>query len=148
MTFNPFGGYPFNLPQFREALCYAVNLTAAVAVWGLGAYYPSYYPEPIFPYTVDTYPPSLQKYLIPCSYDPAKAAELLESIGMYKKGNQWYLPNGTPLTLTVITPSGFTDWATITEGWATQLSLFGIPTKVLALDTGTYWSSVFPGAQF
>jgi len=148
MTINPLSGFPFNTPQFREALCYAVNLTAANAVWGIGVYYPSYYPEPIFPYTVGTYPKHLQEYLIPCSYNTTKAAQLLESIGMYKKGNQWYLPNGTPLKLTVITPSGFTDWATITQGWATQLSLFGIPTNVLALDTGTYWGTVFPGAQF
>jgi len=148
MTINPLGGFPFNTPQFRQALCYAVNLTAANAVWGIGAYYPSYYPEPVFPYTVGTYPSDIQKYLVPCSYNTTKAAELLESIGMYKKGNQWYLPNGTPLKLTVITPSGFTDWATITEGWATQLSLFGIPTAVLALDTGTYWGTVFPNAQF
>ncbi|ABW01494.1 ABC transporter substrate-binding protein [Caldivirga maquilingensis] len=148
MAINPLGGYPFNTTQFRKALCYAVNLTAAIAVWGIGTYYPSYYPAPVFPTTIDTYPPSVKQFIIPCSYNTTKAAELLESIGMYKKGNQWYLPNGTPLTLTVITPSGFTDWATITEGWATQLSLFGIPTKVLALDTGTYWSSIFPSAQF
>ncbi|MGC9137231.1 hypothetical protein, partial [Caldivirga sp.] len=51
-----------------------------------------------------------------------KAAQLLESAGLYKKGNQWYLPNGTPLTLTIIAPSGWTNWVTMATVIANELT--------------------------
>jgi len=147
-TLNP-NIYPFNIPQVRQAFCYIINRTAASLAWG-GLYTPDPYPVPVanFPPSIESYPSSVWSIVTPCSTNWTKAAQLLESAGLYKKNGQWYLPNGTPLTVTLIAPSGFTDWMTFTSVVATTLSQFGIKTTLLGMDTATYWSTIFPNGEY
>jgi hypothetical protein len=70
------------------------------------------------------------------------AAKLLESAGLYYKNGQWYLPNGTPLKLTVYM-SGTGWWPVVTQAVTLQLSEFGIPTKMEVLESGL-WSQLWP----
>lgn len=91
------------------------------------------------------YPKPLADEVIVYNVNWTYAAQLLESAGLYKKGNQWYLPNGTPLTLEIVTPSGWTDWVTFMSTVANELTEFGIPTKVIAVDTGVHYSGVLHG---
>jgi len=48
--------YPYNIPQVREALCDVINRTAVAALWGLAITLPSYYPEPVSPTSMATFP--------------------------------------------------------------------------------------------
>jgi peptide/nickel transport system substrate-binding protein len=145
ITITPYT-FPFNIPEVRQALCDVINRSEVVAAWGLN--YPMYAPEPAPPYTWSTYPPSVRQFLIPCEYNPSYAAQVLQKYGLYKKGGQWYLPNGTQLTITILGPSGWTDWMTMTSDAAEQLSAFGIKTQLIGQDVGIYWGTTFPKAQF
>ncbi|MGC8608235.1 MAG: ABC transporter substrate-binding protein, partial [Vulcanisaeta sp.] len=73
------------------------------------------------------------------------AAQLLESAGLYKKGNQWYLPNGTPLTLTLYVNTYSSSWDLIMSEVAEQLALFGIPTKIITMEPGIFYHFLFAG---
>ena len=145
ITFNP-NYYPWNIPEVRKALCYAINKTAVAAAWGL--FVPDPYPELVPPYLVDTFPPDVRQYLIPCHYDPAKAAQILESLGFKKINGYWYTPNGTKLTLDVIGPAGFTDWMTQTSVAVEQLQAFGIDAKLIGQEVSTYWGTTIPNNQY
>ncbi|MGC8571653.1 MAG: ABC transporter substrate-binding protein, partial [Caldivirga sp.] len=95
LSINP-NIYPFNLPQVRQALlCYLVNETTTGAAWSLEIMRPQPQQVPATFPVLYTYPKSILDLIFNCTYDPNRAAQLLESVGMYKKGNQWYLPNGT-----------------------------------------------------
>ena len=146
ITINPQLGWPWNLPQFRQALCDVINRSEVVAAWGLN--YPDYYPEPALPYTFDSYPPSIRSVLTPCQYNLVKAAQLLESVGLYYKNGIWYLPNGTPLSLTIYGPSSFTEWMTMATNAAEQLSVFGIMTTLVGQDVSIYWGTTIPNGQY
>jgi len=140
--------YPWDIPQVREALCYVINRTEVAASWGLSLARPDYYPQPIVPETIATFPPDVRQFIIPCSYDPAKASQILQSLGFYKKGGYWYTPNGTQLALTVIAPAGWTDWDTMAQDAVEQLDAFGINAKLLTIDVGTFWSVTLPNAEY
>ncbi|MGC9136327.1 ABC transporter substrate-binding protein, partial [Caldivirga sp.] len=141
--------YPWNIPQVRQALLYIINRTEAALAWTTLKYTIPVYinipaPEPnVAPGFWLTFPPDIRQYDINFTQPNwTKAAELLESAGLYKKGNQWYLPNGTPLTLTV-TMSGTGWWPTVTQEVTLQLTNFGIPTKMELVESGL-WSQLWP----
>ncbi|WP_291999705.1 ABC transporter substrate-binding protein, partial [Caldivirga sp.] len=140
--------YPFDIPQVREALCDVINRTAVAAAWGLAISKPDYYPEPIVPESIATFPSDVRQFIIPCSYDPAKATQILQSIGFYQKNGVWYTPNGTQLTLYVYGPSGFTDWMTMASDAVEQLDAFGINAKLIGQDVGVFWSTTLPNGQY
>jgi peptide/nickel transport system substrate-binding protein len=123
--------YPWNIPQVREAICDVINRTEVAAAWGLAISKPDYYPNPVIPGTEDTYPPDVRQFIIPCSYDPAKAAQMLESLGFKKINGYWYTPNGTQLTLYVYGPSGFTDWMTMASDAVEQMDALGVNAKLI-----------------
>uniref|UniRef100_UPI0025C3856D ABC transporter substrate-binding protein n=1 Tax=Caldivirga sp. UBA161 TaxID=1915569 RepID=UPI0025C3856D len=146
ITINPWYGWPFNNPIFREALCYVINRSAVVAAWGLN--YPDYYPAPVLSYTANLYPPSFSDVLVPCSYDPSKAAQMLQSIGLRKVNGYWSFPNGTPITIYVYGPSGWTDWMTMASEAVEQLQAFGFKASLIAQDVGVYWGTTIPQSQY
>ena len=144
ILFNPHY-YPWDIPQVKLALCYALNKTATAAAWGIPTYVPADDLQMIAPWEISTFPPSLQKYIFSCPYNPAKATQILESLGFYKKNGQWYTPNGTPLSLTIISGSGFTDITTMALDVAEQWTGFGIPTKILGLEVSTFGTELSEG---
>ena len=140
--------YPWNIPQVREALCYVINRTETAEAWGLAISHPDYYPEPVVPEVIDTYPPDVRQFIIPCSYNWTKASQMLQSLGFKKINGYWYTPNGTQLALTVIAPAGWTDWDTMAQDAVEQLDAFGINAKLLTIDVGTFWSVTLPNAEY
>jgi len=146
IAINPQSGWPWNLPQFRQALCDVINRSEVVAAWGLN--YPDYYPEPALSYTVNLYPSSFKDVFVPCEYNPSKAAQIFQSLGLYKKGGYWYLPNGTQLTLYVYGPSGWTDWITMVSDAVEQMQAFGINAKLIGQDVGVFWGTTIPQSQY
>ena len=43
-------------------------------------------------------------------YDPAKAEAILQQAGFKKSGGIYQTPDGKPLSFTIITIGGYTDW--------------------------------------
>ncbi len=145
ININP-SKYPWNIPRVREALCMVINRSAAAAAWGLN--YPDPYPLPILPYTLNTYPPDILSMIKPCPYNTTETAQILKNLGFYQQNGQWYTPNGTPLSLTIIGPNGQTDWLTMASVVAAQLSAFGVKTTLLTQDPSTYWGYTEPNGIF
>jgi peptide/nickel transport system substrate-binding protein len=84
--------------------------------------------------------------LNPYNPDAAKAAQLLQSVGFTKSGNQWMLPDGTPWKITLQTVNGFSDWITASTVVANELTAFGIPTTpALTADFATYKKEMAAG---
>ena len=123
--------YPFNLPQVRQAIAYAINRPQNAKA-AMGPYY-----EPV-KYQVGFADQQVTQWmsksaiaqLNPYSYNPAKAAQLLESIGFKKKGNIWYTNQGKPMSYELIVPQEYADWLGAAQDAANQLTKFGIKTTV------------------
>ncbi|ABW01080.1 ABC transporter substrate-binding protein [Caldivirga maquilingensis] len=144
IALNPYV-YPFNLPQVRQAFCYAVNRTEVSLSWISS---PAPYPAPVTPNVAFTFPASVLKYYIPCTYNLTYASDLLKSAGLTYKNGQWYLPNGTSLTILISGPSGWTYFMTQGEVVAEEWSAFGVPTKELSLDLSTYFGTIWPHLEW
>ncbi|WP_292000070.1 ABC transporter substrate-binding protein, partial [Caldivirga sp.] len=142
--------YPFNIPQVRQAFRYIFNSTAIALVFPT-----SYFPTKHDLWISDSFlriaaPESIRNIAIdyPIGGNWTEAAQLLESAGLYKKGNQWYLPNGTPLKLTIYVSSFLTDMQEEASIAAEELEAFGIPTTVLSMDPATLNSRIIPSGDF
>jgi peptide/nickel transport system substrate-binding protein len=141
--------YPFNNPLVRQALYYAIN-TSELAE----AYAPDYVPGPTNFAGIPSgflqefekiIPSSFFQHLNNYSYNPQKATQLLEEAGLKEINGQWYLPNGSPFTINIIAPSGYTDWVALSQEFATQLKAFGINAQVFELSTSDFYSEFFSG---
>ena len=137
--------YPWNIAQVRQAISYAINRTEAVDAWG-GIYWPLATDTPLV--TGVPIPSWLRPFAVNFTYDPAKAASMLQSLGFYKKNGDWYTPNGTELTLSVDSTAGWTDTDTIVADVANQLTAFGIPTKEYEVPFGTMWGTIIPSGDY
>ncbi|MFP3316338.1 MAG: ABC transporter substrate-binding protein [Caldivirga sp.] len=120
---------------FRQAIAYAINMTEAAQV-SLGPY-----AKVEVPWQFTGVPESIaESWIEPWAigqissytYNPSKAAQLLESIGLKKVGNQWYW-NGKPVELTLIYPAEFADWGATAQNIAAQLTAFGIKIDLKAV---------------
>jgi peptide/nickel transport system substrate-binding protein len=141
--------YPFNLPQVRQALLgYLVNETATGAAWSLMIMRPQPMQTPATFPVLSTYPSSILSMVFNYTYDPNKAAQLLQSVGLRYRNGQWLLPNGTPLTITILGPSGWTNVLYIGIVAANEWSGFGIQTKVISEDTGLFWGTIVPNGEY
>uniref|UniRef100_UPI0025BEB4CB ABC transporter substrate-binding protein n=1 Tax=Caldivirga sp. UBA161 TaxID=1915569 RepID=UPI0025BEB4CB len=147
ITINP-NQYPWNIPAVRRVLYYLLNTTAIAASWGLQSLLPANYNIPAAPYTLVTFPSSVTNMLFTYQYNTTKAAEILESLGFYQKNGQWYTPNGTPLQLQLLVPAGFTNQIIPASYAAEELSAFGIPTKVVAIEHDTLVGKLIPNGEF
>ncbi len=114
--------------RFRQAILYALNLSE-VAFVSLGPY-----AKVVAPYQFAGAPAEVAKtWILPqyasqiqnYSYDPSKASQLLQSLGMKKVGGSWEW-NGQPVSLTLIYPAEFADWGATAQNIGAQLSAFGI----------------------
>ncbi|MGI0091517.1 MAG: ABC transporter substrate-binding protein [Nitrososphaerales archaeon] len=136
--------YPYNMTQFRQALAYSINYSAIVqqafAGYGFnGGADPGGVP-PNFPW----YNPHIQNY----TYDPVKAASLLQSIGLIKgsDGNLHY-PNGTAVTATIWTISGAAPDVVASTIMSQDFGNIGIQTNVQTVQQGQI-SANFPSNAF
>ena len=143
--------YPFTIPQVRQAFLYIINRTEAALAFG-----PSWVNVPVYinvpapaPNVLAgfwlTFPEDIRAMVVNFTQPNwTKAAQLLESAGLYYKNGQWYLPNGTPLTLNVYASStSLLFWILDDQEAAVQVSKFGIKTTFYTLEPGI-WSQLWP----
>ncbi|MGC8631702.1 MAG: ABC transporter substrate-binding protein [Thermoprotei archaeon] len=127
--------------QVREAIAYAINRTkVAEASGNVQLYRPLTYPLSVVPwmYSVE-YPQSYLDTLNPYNTNLTKAAQLMESAGYVLKGGEWYAPNGTQVTLTLLTGSPLSTFSQgMVEDVVSQLDNFGIKTTLLETSDPTY----------
>jgi peptide/nickel transport system substrate-binding protein len=128
---------PYNNVKVRQALAYVLNRTAIQQVGEPVVGTPS-------KTTIGAVSAALPDYLTPAQesalnpYSPstATATSLLQSAGLTLKSGQWYLPNGTPWTITLPVAEGFSDWQDASSVIKSELDTFGIPTTITA---GPQW---------
>lgn len=142
--------YPFNLLRFREALAYAINKQQIVTQGEYG------YPEPA---NQAILPPAIQRRWVSPSlvkkyayaYNPAKAGQILASIGFRKKNGQLLTPAGKPLSLVIEAPAAYTDMVQDEEIISRDLNRLGIKVRVFTtsvstdtndMDTGHYQMAI------
>ncbi len=138
--------YPFNLLQVRQAFAYLLNRktinTIADPVAGTPVAIPAGVPDSVLKAYLT---PAQIKTLNPYNYSPAKAAQLLRSAHFTQKGGKWYLPNGRPFTVTVNSAAGLDSWDLQASAVASQLTQFGIPSKVQLWPVTSFAANLFAG---
>lgn len=99
---------PFNNVNFRKALAYSIQRSDIVSKAEYGIMTPDY---------GSLLPPTMGQWLSPklsaeykYTYNLKKAAEYLKKAGLKKNSQgQWVEKNGTPISLTLEVPAGWTD---------------------------------------
>ncbi|SHF35273.1 extracellular solute-binding protein, family 5 Middle [Caldanaerobius fijiensis DSM 17918] len=128
---------PFNDVKFRRALIYTFDKKKIREVG-------NYYGKESIGYSVMGMPESfVDQWVLPevkdkmtkFSYDPAKAEELLKEIG-WSKGSDgiWRDKNGKQYNFVIGANAGWAPNANAAEICAEQLTKFGMPTKLRAVD--------------
>jgi len=149
--------YPFNQVKFRQAMAYAINRNEVSSKGEYGY-------QPVASMTGLTLPGQssyLDQTLVneyDYHYDPKKAMQILESIGMKKNAKgQLIGANGQPISFTMTVPTGFSDWIEDSQIISTDLAQLGITVHVSTpsvstwtndLDTGSYNMSLTYGINY
>ncbi|MFP4661195.1 MAG: ABC transporter substrate-binding protein [Halanaerobiales bacterium] len=130
---------PMDDPEFRRALAFAVNKDTIVnSVYGglvqaanptglFGDGWMEYYDEDV----VDSYG---------FQFDPAKAESLLDEAGYVDAdGDGWRdMPNGDPIDLEIMVPSGWSDWEGAIRVVANNAQEIGINLEAVFRDASVY----------
>ncbi len=120
--------WPLNDVRFRQAIAYAINRTengyVSLLQSGKPLKYMSGMPDELAEIWLTK--ETLSK-LNPYKYNPQKAAQLLEEIGL-KKGSDgyWHYKNGSIVQFELSFPAEYADWSAAGENLAEQLNKFGI----------------------
>ena len=122
--------YPFNVPEFRQAVAYAIdraeNGVISMAESGVAAVNMAGFSDNLVPmWLSDETVSSLNKY----DFDPAKGEQMLLDLG-FSRGddNVWIDDQGNRLSFELTAPSEFADWSAAAENLSEQLTEFGIET--------------------
>ncbi len=138
--------YPFSLLQVRQAFEYLLNRktinTIADPVAGIPVAIPAGVPSGVLTALLT---PAQIKTLNPYNYNPAKAAQLLRSAHFTQKGGKWYLPNGKPFTVTIHSIATLASWDLQASAVASELTQFGIPSKVQLWPVSTGFTQLENG---
>lgn len=129
--------------EVRQALAYVIdrNKIADLALPGVtrGTSYVSGLGDLMTETWVDT------ALLTDYSVNLEKATELLESVGMEQRDGRWFQADGTAFTLSVQSPSSWSDAATAAAEIAQQLTAFGIPSSFEGIDPNSRQSNINEG---
>ncbi len=137
------------LYKVREAIALAINRTDIAYAAYKNIYIPVKIPDALYSWMRKEWlNQSVISKELTYSYDPKKAAEILESLGFKKINGKWYTPDGKPWVLRIRAPSGWTDWASAMEAVAMALRKFGITVDYREVETGSYFNVVWNQKQF
>jgi len=139
---------PFNELKFRQAIAYAIDRgqLAEIVMWaGLPVtdYATGLLESLRAPWASDEW---MKENLTDYSYNPDKAAALLEELG-YKKGDDgiWEDAAGEDLSFELVCHAGYSDWVIAIDNIASQLKEFGIIIEPLTRPGSVYWTSIRAG---
>lgn len=141
---------PFDNVAVRQAFAYIIDrkeveqIAYPVGTSSVAAGTPTQYPDGMPPMNQKLLTAATVKQLNPYNKNVAKAAQLLETAGLKKVNGSWTY-KGKPLHLQIATPGAYTDWVAIAENVATQLTQFGIDTKLRSVDVTTFFANMPKG---
>jgi peptide/nickel transport system substrate-binding protein len=124
---------PLDDKEFRKAVAYAVNVPDIVnKVYG-NIVKPAD-PTGLLP-NWDKYIDTAQRDALGFKFDAAKSQQLLDAAG-YKKGSDGFYANkdGSPIKLTIMVPSGWSDWEAARDVIIASLKAVGINTEAKIVD--------------
>jgi peptide/nickel transport system substrate-binding protein len=124
---------PMDDAQFRLALANAVNVPDIVnKVYG--NIVKAADPTGLLP-TFDKYVDKAQTAALGFKYDPKKAESILADAG-YKKGGDGFVTNkdGSPIKLTIMVPTGWSDWEAARDVIVASLKAVGINAEAKIVD--------------
>ncbi len=138
--------YPFNIPEFRQALSMALNRTFINASWNMPTVDLNLNPTMIVqPSWIDPTLTSLTSSLT--TYDPQRAQDLLASIGFKKNANGLLTgPNGKVLpSYSLVCPEGWNPLPQLISIIASELKQMGLQVNAHTVTSGFYYSSMETG---
>jgi peptide/nickel transport system substrate-binding protein len=126
----------------RQAIAYAIDRTKVAQLGEGGQLKPGNQTGVITP----TFQSWVDSSLTVPGYDPARAQQILNSAG-YKKGSDgiYRSPSGQPLSFTIKTISGYSDWDASLQIITQDLKAVGIAVTVQDENSGPYTSDVQGG---
>ncbi|HEX6680600.1 MAG TPA: ABC transporter substrate-binding protein [Gaiellaceae bacterium] len=126
----------------RRAMAYAIN-RAKVAEVGEYGYEPASNQTGI---VTPTFASWLDQGLAnQVTYNPAKAVSILKAAGYTKKGDQFYTPDGKPLSFKMINIGGYSDWVASAQLVQDDLKKIGIKITPENLSSTTYNADNYAG---
>lgn len=136
---------PFNDPEFRKAIYFAINVDKLISAAFEGVVIKSN-PVGLLP----VWEEYLAKDLIEqynYRYDPEEAKARLDAAGYVDKNGDGYrdLPDGRTIRMEIIVPYGWTDWMFAIINIADDLRKVGIYAEARFPDYGVYISSIDTG---
>jgi peptide/nickel transport system substrate-binding protein len=137
--------YPLNIPLVRKALAFAINRASVGNIGESGTELPVTsavgLPMPTFKsYVAANY--AGKNY----SYDPSEAVKLLEKAGLRRNSKGVFLgKNGAPITLSIVDPSGYTDYMADAEIIAKELDNIGLHTSVDGVSVALWTTDYIDG---
>jgi len=139
---------PLNNAQFRRALAYAIGPISDLTQRVYAGYVPNYVDQLGF-LPIKSWMQFEDKSVVSqygYTFDPAKAAQMLDQLGYTKGPNGWRtMPNGQPLKLSIICPYGWTDWMAAERIVAEDLQKVGLNVTADFPDYSTWWSDITSG---
>ncbi len=124
---------PMDDAAFRQAIAWSINVPDIVnKVYG--NIVKAADPTGLLP-TWSKYVDTAQRDALGFKYDPAKAASILAAAG-YKKGGDGFYTNkdGSPIKLTVVVPTGWSDWEAARDVIIASLKAAGINAEAKIAD--------------
>jgi peptide/nickel transport system substrate-binding protein len=126
----------------REAISYGINRTK-VAKLGESGYQRAANQSGVITPTFESWQ---DKSLPAITYNPAKAVKILKAAGFVKGSNGIFKSkSGQPLSFTIKTISGFSDWDSSLQLITAQLKQIGISVTVQDENSGPYTSDLSSG---
>jgi peptide/nickel transport system substrate-binding protein len=135
---------PMDDAAFRQAIAWSINVPDVVnKVYGNIVAAAS--PTGLLP-TWDKYIDKAQVDKLGFKYDPAKAASILDAAG-YKKGGDGFYTNkdGSAIKLTVVVPTGWSDWEAARDVIIASLKAVGINAEARIADYNTRTAALQKG---
>lgn len=124
---------PLDDPAFRRAIAYAVNVPDIVSKV-YGNIVQAADPTGLLP-NWDKYVDAAQRDKLGFKYDPNMAQKLLDDAGYKKGGDGFYTAkDGSPVKLTIMVPTGWSDWEAARDVIISSLKAVGINAEARIVD--------------
>jgi len=136
---------PMDDAAFRKAIAWSIN-TPDVVNKVYGNIVKAADPTGLLP-NWSKYVDTAQRDALGFKYDPAKAKSLLDAAG-YKKGGDGFYTNkdGSPIKLTVVVPTGWSDWEAARDVVIASLKAVGINAEAKISDQNARTGDLQKGA--
>ncbi|WP_370081874.1 ABC transporter substrate-binding protein [Streptacidiphilus sp. MAP12-16] len=135
---------PLDNPVVRQALAYATDRQKASTI-GEGGQEPPGHQLGVVTETYPDWVDATAKGKDDYTYNPTKAAQLLEGIGAKKGPDGIYVLNGKKLSFTVINQGGYGDWVASLQVVAQGMKAAGIGLTIDNLSNDDWTNKLFNG---